>query len=266
MLHLFLKQKKLLVLWLFTTAYASTSCSSYKNIPYFKDLSKTSISDDNIQNYTPITIQPEDILGVNVSSLNQEAAAVFNYNLNRVNGNNYDVAPANPVVGYRVDAIGNIQLPLIGEFKVAGFTTSEIQQKLRQRLVTYLKEPVVNIRLLNFKVSIIGDVLKPDTYTIQNERITILEALTLAGDLNITALRTNVLLVREQNNKREYIPIDLTSKKLFASPYYYLKNNDVIYVQPDKTKFATVDRGYRTATLVLSGLSIIAIVLSNLYR
>lgn len=246
--------------------FFNVSCSSYKTIPYFQDLNKTAATKEAIKNYSPLTIQPEDILGVNVSSLNPEASAIFNYNLNRVNGNNYDNSPSNPVVGYLVDQNGQIRLPLIGTMKVSGYTTAQIREQLQQKLVTYLKEPVVNIRVLNFKISVLGDVLKPDVYTIQNERITLPEALSLAGDLNITAIRTNVLLVRELDGNREYIPIDLTSKELFNSPYYYLRNNDVIYVQPDKTKYATVDRGYRTATLVLSGLSIIAIVLSNLYR
>src|SRR5690606_29409292 len=130
---------------------------------------------------------------------------------------------------------------------------------------TYLSEPVVNIRMLNFKISVMGDVLRPGVYPVQNERITLPEALTLAGDLQITAIR-QLILIRELEGKREFIPIDLTSTAFFNSPYYYLKNNDVIYVQPDKTKFATVDRSYRTASILLSGLSVVAIVFSTLYR
>jgi polysaccharide export outer membrane protein len=243
-----------------------SACSSYRKIPYFQDLDKKTISEEPLDNYTPPLVQPQDILGINVSSLNPEASVVFNYNLNRVNGNNYDLSPGNPVVGYLVDAQGEIHLPLVGTMKVSGLTTSEISRQLQIKLLSYLKQPIVNLRIINFKVSIFGDVLKPDVYNVQNERITIPEALSLAGDLNITAIRTNVLLVREQNGKREYVPIDLTSKAIFKSSYFYLKNNDVIYVQADKTKFATVDRGYRTASLVLSGLSVLAIVLSTILR
>lgn len=243
-----------------------SSCGSYKNIPYFQDLNHTSLTKEQVENFSPLAIQPADILGINVTSRNPESSSIFNYNLNRVNGNNYDVAPGNPIVGYLVDQKGEIHLPLIGSLKVAGLTTSQLREQLDKTLLTYYKDPVVNIRIINFKVSVFGDVQKPDIYTLTNERTTITQALSLAGDLNITAMRTNVILIREQDGKRNYIPIDLTSKKLFESPYYYLKNNDEIYVQPDRTKYATVDRGYRTATLVLSGLSIIAIVLSNLYR
>lgn len=238
-----------------------SSCGSYKNIPYFKDLSRDSLSTEGVNNYSPITIQPADILGINVTSRNLESSAIFNQGIV-----NNDKSGNSPITGYLVDQTGNIQLPLIGSYKVAGLTTSEFREKLNQMLLTYYKDPVVNIRILNFKVSVYGDVLRPDVYSFQNERVTITQALTLAGDLNITAMRNNITLIREQDGKRIYIPIDLTSKKIFQSPYYYLKNNDEIYVQPDRTKYATVDRGYRITTLVLSGLSIIAIVLSNLYR
>ncbi|WP_031529599.1 polysaccharide biosynthesis/export family protein [Dyadobacter crusticola] len=240
------------------------SCSSYKNVPYFKDLNQALPSIDTVGNYSSLTIQVDDILGINVTSLNPDASVIFNYNLGRVNGNNFDNSNGNPVVGYLVDQNGNIQLPLIGSFKVAGLTSAQVRESLTKRLVTYLKEPVVNIRLLNFKVSVLGDVLRPDSYNVQKERITVIEAISMAGDLNITANRTNVILIRERDGKREYYPIDLTSKKVFDQPFYYLKNNDIIYVKPERTKFAAVDRSYRTASLVLSALSIIAIVITQL--
>lgn len=258
-----MKTKSYFYILLFLIGFSS--CSSYRKIPYFHDLDRTKPTVDQIKNYSPFTVQPEDILGINVSSLNPEASAIFNYNLNRVNGNNYDNSPDNPVVGYLVDQQGNIQIPLIGSMEVAGLTTAEIRQRLEKELLTYLNEPVVNIRILNFKVSVMGDVLRPGIYPVQNERITIPEALTLAGDLQITAIR-QIVLIREIEGERKFIPIDLTSTSFFDSPYYYLKNNDVIYVQPDKTKFATVDRGYRNATILLSAMSVVAIIFSTLYR
>ncbi len=243
----------------------TSSCGTFKNIPYFKDLNHTMPTHEQIENYSPLIIQPSDILGINVSSRSPESSAIFNYNLNRVNGNIYDASPDNPVIGYMVDQNGEIHLPLIGNIVATGLTTSQLRDTLNKMLLTYYKDPVVNVRIINFKVSVFGDVQRPNIYTLQNERTTVTQALSLAGDLNITAVR-NIILIREVNGKRNFIPMDLTSKKIFESPYFYLKNNDEIYVQPDRTKYATVDRGYRTATLVLSGLSIIAIVLSNLYR
>src|SRR5690606_36565941 len=233
-----MKTKSYFYILLFLIGFSS--CSSYRKIPYFHDLDRTNPTVEQIKNYTPLTVQPEDILAINVSSLNPEASAIFNYNLNRVNGNNYDNSPDNPVVGYLVDQQGNIQIPLIGSMEVAGLTTAEIRQRLEKELLTYLNEPVVNIRILNFKVSVMGDVLRPGVYSVQNERITIPEALSLAGDLQITAIR-QVMLIRELEGERKFIPIDLTSTAFFDSPYYYLNNHDVIYAQPDETKFATVD-------------------------
>jgi len=242
-----------------------SSCSSYKNVPYFQDLDHSSISENPVSNYSPLLIQPADILGINVNSRNPESSAIFNYNLNRVNGNTFDSSSENPITGYLVDDKGAIQLPLIGNLKVAGLTTAELSTRMDSLLLRFYKDPVVNVRLINFKVAIFGDVQRPNVYTMQNERTTITQALSLAGDLNITAERKTIILIREQDGKRSFIPIDLTSKKLFESPYYYLRNNDEIYVQADRTKFAEVDRGYRTATLVLAGLTIIAIVISNVY-
>lgn len=235
------------------------SCNSYKNIPYFQDLDHSKALQEDIDNYSPVTIQAEDILGITVTSLNPEASAVFNYA--SVNSTNPQTSEANNL-GYLVDQKGEIQLPLIGSIKVAGLTTSRLREEMRKKLLVYLKEPVVSVRIVNFKVSVMGDVARPGVFQVQNERLTLTEALSLAGDLNITGKR-KVLLVRESDGKRHYIPIDLRSKDLFTSQYYYMKSNDVIYVQPDKTKFASVDNSYRSVGLALSGLSIIAVILTR---
>jgi len=236
--------------------------SGYKNVSYFQDVNHSGYFEEKINNYTPFKIQNGDILGINVNSINQEAASVFNTSTNRVNGAAPDAV--SPVYGFKVDGSGNVQLPLVGDMKVVGMTTDQVAKQLSTNLLPYLKSPIVNIRVLNFKVSILGDVLRPNVYNIQNERININEAISLAGDLNITANRKNVLLVREEDGNRTYYTIDLTKKDLFSSPYYYLHNNDVIYVDPDKTKYDTVSRSYKRTTLTLSALSIAAVVLSAL--
>jgi len=243
-----------------------SSCSvfkdqEYNNVSYFQNLDHTGFHEEKINNYTPFKIQSGDILGINViSPSNQEAASVFNTSASRVIGANPDAI--NPVYGFKVDADGNVQLPLVGNMKVAGITTDEVAKELTNSLLTYLKNPNVNVRVLNFKISVFGDVLRPNVYNIQNERITINEAISMAGDLNITANRKNALLIREEDGKRMYYNIDLTKKILFDSPYYYLHNNDVIYIDPDKTKYDSVSRNYKRVTLGLTGLSIAAIILS----
>ena len=255
-------KSKLLSALLFICILFTFSCGSYQNVPYFQDLKTTGITKEEINNYSPLVIHTGDILGINVSSLNPAASDIFNYNLTRVNGDNNDRTPQNSVIGYLVDHNGNIRLPYIGETKVAGFNTTELNNILEAKLQTYLSKPIVNIRILNFKISVLGDVGKPDSYNIQNEHITVTEALSLAGDLNITAIR-QIMLIREVDGKREYVPLDLNSKKLFESPYYYLKNNDVIYVTPNKQKVAAASTDFQKVSLVIAALSVIAIVLSS---
>jgi polysaccharide export outer membrane protein len=256
------KTKSFSAILLFYVVFSS--CTPYKQIPYFQDLNANPELKEKVDNYSPLLIQPADILGINVSSRNPESSSIFNYNLSRADGNSFNTSPDNPVVGYLVDDNGFIHLPLIGDFKVGGLTTSQIRDKLNPLLLTYYKDPIVNIRILNFKVSILGDVARPNVYTLQNERTSITEALALAGDLNITALRKNVLLIRVIDGERKYIHLDLTSKDFIESPYYYLKNNDQIYVTPGKSKYTQAnDTGFKVATLVLSGLSIFAIIFSH---
>ena len=227
----------------------SLSCTPYKNVPYFQDLPKDSAFTEKISNYTPLLIQPGDLLAVHVNSLNPEADARFNYNLDHVIGNSSAPPPVgstnvavsaadaeNEVYGYLVDQEGNIRLPSVGAVKVSGLSTLEIATKLESVLAGDLTKPNINVRLVNFKISVLGDVQKPGSYTVPNERITLTEGLALAGDLNTTGLRRNVLLVRETDGTRKYVTLDLTSKEIFKSPYFYLKNNDIIYVQPNKAR------------------------------
>jgi polysaccharide export outer membrane protein len=224
-----------------------TSCNSYKKTLYFQDLKYSNGNPEAINNYKPITIQPTDILNISVSSLNPMA---YNDSIGRV-------------IGYSVDVDGNIKVPLVGKVTVAGQTTQQAELLIQNKLQPFLKNAEVIVHMKNFTISVMGDVARPNVYPVTGDRITINEALAMAGDLNVTAQTKNVLLVRETDGKREYIPFDLTSAKLFNSPYYYLKHNDMIYVQPDKTKYAAVDGGSRTLTLALSALSIVAVLIAT---
>jgi polysaccharide export outer membrane protein len=231
------------------TLLSISACSTYKKVPYFQDLNRAEASKEDIDNYSTLTIQPQDQLSINVGSLNAEASAVFNNNQQNAGAN-----PNNPTYGYLVSQNGEIKLPLVGTVKVSGLTTEQLSQQLQTSLVTYLREPTVSVRIVNFKIAVIGDVMRPDMYSSPGERLTVTEALSLAGDLNITAKR----------NKREYITLDLTSKDLFKSPYFYLKSHDLLYVEPGKLKVAAVDTGYRNASLIISALSVLAITISIL--
>lgn len=243
-----------------------SSCGvKYKTIPYFVDLPLSDALSEDINNQTILKIQKNDILAVTVSSLDAKSDAYFNQgnisSVQAVAGTAGGSAPN----GFIVDEQGNLQLPYLGAVKVEGLTTYKARQLITDKLEDgkFLIKPVVNIRLMNFKISVLGDVVRPGVYPVQSERITVVEALGMAGDLNITAKRNDVLLIRENLGKRLQIRLDLQSKDIFNSPYYYLENNDVLVVTPSSAKYASVDSSYRNVSLVLSALSVIALIISR---
>ncbi len=254
-------------IYLFIAVLFLSACGvKYKTIPYFVDLPPGNLSEE-IQNQTILKIQKDDILAITVSSLSNEASAIFNMGNTAVmqGGSATGSNAANAVNGFIVDQNGSIQLPYLGSIKVEGLSTADAREMIQTKLIKgdYLKEPVVSLRLTNFKVSVLGDVARPGVYPVQSERITVIEALGLAGDLNITAKRNDVLLVRENQGKRQQVRLDLQSKELFNSPYYYLQNNDVLVITPSSAKYASVDSSYRNASLIISALSVIAIIISR---
>lgn len=231
------------------------ACTSGKKIIYFQDLAagKTDSSRVLIDH----RIQPNDILNITVSSFSPE----MDNSVNAVNtaGNNAATIP-----GYLVSSEGNIELPFAGKVKVGGLTPSVARDTVRTRLAPMLKDPSVNIRVANFKVSVLGDVNRPGTFNIPSEKVSVLEALSLAGDLTITGRRDNVLLIREQEGMRFYQRLDLRSGDLFRSPYFYLQSNDVIYIEPGKGKMAQGDtRTWQVMTFAATALSLVTIILTR---
>jgi polysaccharide export outer membrane protein len=254
------------ILYLFLGVLFLSSCGvQYKQVPYFQDLVDSGEFKEQINNVNILKIQPDDILGITVSSLNPEASAIFNMgSTSSLQGNGGgNVNPALTANGFLVDQQGNIQLPLVGSISVSGLTTKEARELLQKKLMNYLKEPVVSLRIVNLKVSILGDVARPGVYPIQSERVSVADALSMAGDLNITARRSNLLLVREIDGMRKYVRLDLNRVELFRSEYFYLQNNDVIYVQPSNAKYASVDASYRNVSIILSALSVIALLITQ---
>lgn len=246
------------------------SCTAYKQVPYFQDLRRDTIVNEKINNYSPFTLEPGDLLGLVVTSLNRDADLPYNYNLVPLpqSGLGDQASPlpgvqGTEVSGYLVDQDGNIKLPNVGKVNVMGLTTKEVQALLESKLEVYLSKPVVNVRILNFKISVLGDVKTPGSFAIKNEKVSLIEALSMAGDLNITGMRQNVVLIREKDGTRQYVTVDLTSKKLFTSPYFYLKNNDVLYVQPNKAK-AFADEVITTKiSLIISGVTLLILALKK---
>lgn len=250
----------------------TTSCVSPKTIVYFQGDSARYSSQEITQKYVPL-IQPNDILSIVVGSLNAEANEVFNTpNLFTTASTNYSASGGGARVqplGYLVDMDGTIEVPLVGKIKIGGLRTTDAADTIRIRLMSYLKEPSVIVRNLNFKISVLGEVKMPAVYVIPDEKITLPQVLSLAGDLTIYGNRSNVMIIREENGKREYARLDLTSREIFDSPYYYLHKNDVIYIEPVKSKMLDTDSRVRTVPLIVTivgGISTLGILILNLTR
>ena len=245
------------------------SCVSQKEVTYFQESPDNPKRGTGMQAYIPI-IQSGDVLSVVVGSLNPEANEIFNVrNMATAAHLNYSTTAASGArlqpVGYLVDEEGNIEVPLIGKVKVDGLTTDLASKTVRTLLEKYLKEPTVAVRFVGYKISVLGEVKNPTVFVVPEERITLPEALSLAGDLTIYGRRDNVMVIREENGVRTYGKIDLTSREVFDSPYYYLHKNDVIYVEPTKAKVTSSDRTLQILPLVLSSLSVIAIILTRVF-
>lgn len=209
-------------------------CKTKERMIYFQG------SDDRAMvgqaNYTP-TFKPDDFLAVVVTSSNPESAIPFNYPKELITqsaGGNSGYHMGRPIpAGFLVDADGYVTLPVVGKIFVAGKSRTEVVGELLIIYKQYLKDPVVQIQIQNFKVTVLGDVNHPGTFQIPNERITILEAIGLAGDLNMTGARKNILVLRDRNGEKQEFRLDITSKDILTSPVYYLEQNDVVYVEPN---------------------------------
>jgi polysaccharide biosynthesis/export protein len=257
-----------LLLTIFLSVFAS-SCLNQKRITYFqpKEEARDVIINDIAQKHI-FYLRPGNIINVGVNSISPDANTMFNpfVVMQPVNYVYQQTNNLNPAIGYMVDNDGAISLPLVGKIKVLGLNTKEVADSITEKLQKYLVNPVVNVRMLNYNVSVMGEVNKPSVYTIPNERITLPEVLSLAGDLTIFARRDNVLVIRETDGKREFARVDLTKRDLFDSPYYYLQPNDVVYVEPGKGKKITTDKTVQLAPTILSGVSLLTVLLSLIFK
>lgn len=218
--------QKIIILVLFI--FVLTSCASRKEVVYFQDTGNFETLVNTNRSVSKFKV--DDLVSIHVSSLNPEASAPFNLFRGQAEG-----GFRAEQVDYLVDEAGEIDFPVIGKLKIEGLSPEELRLMLRNRLSEYLKDPIINIRLRNFTVTVLGEVARPGTYPVNGEQITILEALGLAGDLTIRGVRENVLVIRDFNGTKVYTRIDLTSKKMVDSPVYYLTQNDVVYAEPNRS-------------------------------
>lgn len=212
-----------------------TSCASSKKVVYLQDV--VPLKQQDIEQKYEVYIHNDDLLAIMVNSKNPELALPFNmpmvsYQLGS------QTAPQQRVLGYLVDTNGDIDFPILGKLHVAGLTRLQLTDMIKQRLIDedLIKDPIVTVQFLNYKVSVMGEVNRPGSFNISGDRITLLEALSMAGDLTIYGRRDRVAVIREKDGKRTILMHDLRSSDIFNSPCYYLQQNDIVYVEPNKAK------------------------------
>ncbi len=246
-------------------ALCLASCSSQKNnLPYFEDISTVKTGTLETLDYLP-TILPDDELSITVNSVNPNATSVYQKPfVNPAATSTLGKSTTPQVQTYIVDSEGDISFPVLGKIHVAGMTTEQLQSYLTEKISKDVKDPEVDVRIINFEISVAGEVKTPGRYPLARQRMSILDALAAAGDLTEFGERSNILLVREENGKRVFAHIDLNSSEALNSPYFYLKQNDYIYVSPNEIKQANSkynqNNAYKLSVIstIVSASSVIA--------
>jgi polysaccharide biosynthesis/export protein len=234
-----------------------TSCATRKKLVYFQDETDGATTTEIIS-FTP-KLEVGDIVSVEITGTDPEVAAPFNQTELVRQGNQIgsyqNGVPA--TYGYLIDSDSTVSLPIIGKVNIAGLNRVEAIVKIEDIAVEYLENPKVAIRILNFKITVLGEVRAPGSFSIPNERITILEAIGIAHDLKITGERRNVLVIRLEDGVKKEYRVDLTSKEVFSSPVYFLKQNDIIYVEPNKKSRYDASIFRSTGGIIISATSLI---------
>ena len=245
----------------------TVSCRQERDIAYVKDAARDSVM--ALEGEFSKGIQANDILYIYVESQTPRATVPFNQETNKIVVSNDAVINPNSsaVLGYLVNQDGYIIFPVLGKIKVLGMTHSQLAKMIEDQLKAdgHVFDPVVTVKLMNFRVCVLGDVARPGQLVVQGERLTIFEALSMVGDLKITGQRENVTVIREENGKRIIGTLNLASKDVFQSPYYYLHQNDVVYVEPNRKTRRNADRDPIVMTYISSGLSVVSVLSSMFY-
>jgi polysaccharide biosynthesis/export protein len=220
------------------------------------------LTKQDITNQLELRLQANDVLGIVITTPDNGGllASPYNFMTPQTAGQVLSItSPATFIIGNE----GFIDVPTIGKIKALGLTVRELKEEISKLVSKEIINPSVNVRLMNFKISILGEVLHPGTFLIENERVTILEALAKAGDLTPFANRSHIMVIREKNGVREFGEFDLKSQNPFTSPYYYLQQNDVVYIEPSKGKIAQIQQPVNTYLQpIIASLSIILTTVS----
>ena len=261
-------RNKILNLSILAMVFLLTSCGGGKNIAYFQN--KIINDPQDVDHHAGIVIEPKDMLSIIVSGRNPELVVMFNLPVVTYQAGSETTSAANrTLVGYVVDNNGFIDFPVLGKINVKGQTRWELSEHIAKMLADggYITDAVVSVEFMNFKVSVLGEVNSPGTYTIQGDKVTLLQAISLARDLTIFGQRENVTVIREKEGERVMYEVNLCDVSMFNSPAYYLQQNDIVYVQPSDIKArqsTTDDKTLRLASIVLSGGSLMASIASIL--
>ena len=253
--------KRVNLLTLVFLVFVFISCSTQKEIAYFNGVDSKSSESINAKfnSVHEARICIGDMLSITVTGLDPLAVAPFNLPLVSYATPGSDQLYAAPMLqSYLVDVNGNINFPVIGQIKMVGLLKSEAIAMINEKLTPYLKNSIVTIQFMNFKITVLGEVMRPGQYSIINERVTVLDALGLAGDMTIYGVRKNVLITRENNGKLEFVRLNLNTDEVFKSPYFYLQQNDVIYIEPNRVKSI----GSQNISLYLGAISTLATTLA----
>ncbi|MCY2687554.1 polysaccharide biosynthesis/export family protein [Salinimicrobium sp. TH3] len=210
-----------------------SSCVTRKNMVYFQNVDQLRESVERNRNDN-LQIQPDDELTIRVSAPEQEATIPFN--LTKSVASEAGVGGSVELETYLVSSEGTIQFPVIGVMEVQGLTTTELAEKIRKSILEYVKDPIINVRILNFQISVLGEVNSPGTFSIDDDHINLSKAIAMAGDLTIFGKRDNILILGEEEGVKTYAYLDLTDANVVNSPYYNLRQNDVIYVEPRSSR------------------------------
>lgn len=239
------------------------SCADVSKVTYFNNL-QDSVIRKQTADLDPV-INKNDIISISVSSLNPEASAVFNAPTMTSSATG---ASGGGTAGYLVNEDGNVQLPILGQIKVEGLTKRQAASSISKQLTDkkLLVDPIVSVRQLNFHVTVLGDVGHPMVVTVPSEKINILEAIGMAGDLTLTANRDNVLLIREEKGDKIIKRINLNSSNALSSPYYNLKSGDIVYAEPNKSKIRSTSEGRQLLPIVLSIVTVGVVVLDRIIK
>ena len=234
------------------------SCAPRRDLVYFSNLANTvSISDLQGQE---VRIRQNDIVSISMNSSSPESDLLFS------NNKNVSADGTAKREGYRVNKEGMIHMPLIGDFRIEGMTIEKADSAIAAILNKQVKNPVVDVQIINFKITVIGEVNKPSSFLIPDEKVNVLEALGLAGDMTVYGKRERVLVIRSEGGGKTIRKLNLNNKEVLSSPYFYLKQNDIVYVEPDRSKAVEYSQNTRLMPLITAAVSAVAVLAAVLLK